>query len=78
MQLCPHCHTGKLTMKKVVFVQWDAETRNTIVDRIPALVCDNCSEKAYAPQALDNLQQLLWTLPQHNKSASRSSRAGNR
>ncbi len=78
MQLCPHCHTGKLEMKKVVFVQWDAATHNTIVDRIPALVCDNCGEKAYAPQALDTLQQLLWTFPQRDKSASRSSRAGNR
>lgn len=60
MKLCPRCHTGKLELKKVVYVQWQ-DPNLVIVDRIPAMVCDNCGEKTYDLQALENLQQLLWT-----------------
>ncbi|MFQ5578343.1 MAG: YgiT-type zinc finger protein [Anaerolineae bacterium] len=59
-QLCPYCLTGKIEFRKIVFVQpHNADT--IVVDRIPALVCSNCGDKTYDPQALDNLRRLLWT-----------------
>ncbi len=61
MQLCPHCHTGKIEWRKVVYVQWKGP-RTVIVDRIPAKVCDNCGEKTYDLHALENLQKLLWAV----------------
>ncbi len=60
MQICPNCHVGKMLLRKVPYVQW-YEDDQIIVDRIPALVCDNCDEKSYDIQALENLQQLLWS-----------------
>ena len=61
MQFCPHCHTGKIEWRKVVYVQWQSPD-TVIVDHIPAKVCDNCGEKTYDLAALENLQQLLWAV----------------
>lgn len=79
MKLCPRCHTGKLEMKKVIYVQWQ-DPNLVIVDRIPAMVCDNCGEKTYDLQALENLQQLLWTTltPPPRSPMRPSSQAGKR
>jgi len=75
VQLCPHCHTGKIELRKVVFVQWQSP-QTVVVDHIPAMVCDNCGEKSYDPRALDNLHQLLWT-PFDSKRSSHTQRAHN-
>ena len=62
MQLCPTCHIGQMITKTVPYVQWYDE-KNIIVDRIPALVCDKCSDLTYDLRALENLQRLLWSYP---------------
>lgn len=62
MQICPECHTGKIVLRKVPYIQW-YEAGLLIVDHIPALVCDNCGEKSYDMQALENLHRLLWSNP---------------
>ena len=60
MQICPHCHTGKLELQKVVFVQQHGPG-TIIVDHIPALICDACGDKSYDTRALETLQRLLWS-----------------
>lgn len=60
MQLCPHCHTGRVQLYRVPYVQWHQHNM-LIVDRIPALVCDVCGEKAYDPYALETLHHLIWS-----------------
>ncbi|RME48937.1 MAG: YgiT-type zinc finger protein [Caldilineae bacterium] len=71
-QLCPRCQTGKLTWRKIVFVQWYSPEA-IVVDRLPAQVCDTCGERAYDSRALDTLQHLLWAA-----SLDAASRANNR
>lgn len=63
MEICPYCHTGRIEPRKAVYVQYHTPDL-IVVDRIPALVCDNCGEKSYDPDALKNLQQLLWSTSQ--------------
>jgi len=75
MQICPHCHTGKLELHKVVFVQRHSP-KSVVVDHIPALVCDACGEKSYDPHALENLQRLLWS-PSAARIAPRAPRISN-
>ena len=58
--LCTYCHTGKLELRKLPYIQWH-EKDLLIVDRIPALICDTCGDKSYDPNALENLQRLLWS-----------------
>lgn len=60
MQICPFCHTGRVELRKIVYVQYHSPNA-IIVDRIPALVCDTCGEKSYDPDAMENLQRLLWS-----------------
>ncbi len=31
-----------------------------VVDRMPAIVCDVCGERAYDEKAVEHLQRLLW------------------
>lgn len=31
-----------------------------VVDRMPAIICDVCGERAYDEQAVEHLQRLLW------------------
>jgi len=75
MQICPHCHTGKLEMQKVVFVQQHSPG-TIIVDHIPALVCDTCGDKSYDTRALETLQRLLWS-PAAARLSPQVSRASN-
>ncbi len=75
MQICPHCHTGKLELQNVVFVQQHGPG-TTIVDRIPALVCDACGDKSYDTRALETLQRLLWS-PATAKTTHQAPHLGN-
>jgi YgiT-type zinc finger domain-containing protein len=43
----------------MVYVQWHGDAL-LVVDRMPAIICDVCGEKAYDEQAVENLQRLLW------------------
>jgi len=46
MIICPHCHTGRLRQREMVYVQWYGDAL-LVVDRMPAIVCDVCDERAY-------------------------------
>jgi YgiT-type zinc finger domain-containing protein len=43
----------------MVYVQWHGDAL-LVVDRMPAIICDVCGEKAYDEQAVEHLQRLLW------------------
>jgi YgiT-type zinc finger domain-containing protein len=59
MNICPYCHTGRLQHRDMVYVQWHGDAL-LVVDRMPAIICDVCGEKAYDDQAVEHLQRLLW------------------
>jgi hypothetical protein len=42
----------------MAYVQWHGDAL-LIVDRMPAIVCDVCGERAYDDQAVEHLQRLL-------------------
>jgi YgiT-type zinc finger domain-containing protein len=69
MHLCPYCRTGKLELRKLPYIQWH-EKNLIIVDRLPALICDTCGDKAYDPNALEDLQRLLWSNIRDQRSTS--------
>jgi len=60
ISICPYCHTGRLQRRDMVYVQWHGDAL-LVVDRMPAIVCDVCGERAYDEQAMEYLQRLLWT-----------------
>lgn len=72
MTFCPSCHTGRLQRRSIVYLEWHGQTW-LIVNRMPALVCDVCDERTYDREALEYLQQLLWSSPL-TEPASRPSR----
>jgi YgiT-type zinc finger domain-containing protein len=57
--ICPYCHTGRLQHRPIAYVQWHGDAL-LVVDRMPAIVCDVCGERAYDEQAVEHLQRLLW------------------
>jgi YgiT-type zinc finger domain-containing protein len=59
MNICPYCHTGRIQRRNMVYVQWHGDAV-LVVDRMPAIICDVCGEKAYDEQAVEHLQRLLW------------------
>ena len=59
MNMCPYCHTGRLERRNMVYLQWHDDAL-LVVDRMPAIVCDLCGERAYDEQAVEHLQRLLW------------------
>jgi YgiT-type zinc finger domain-containing protein len=59
MNICPYCHTGRLQRRDMVYVKWHGDAL-LVVDRMPAVICDVCGEKAYDDQAVEHLQRLLW------------------
>lgn len=59
MNICPYCHTGRLQRRDMVYVQWHGAAL-LVVDRMPAIACDVCGEKAYDEQAVEHLHRLLW------------------
>ncbi len=65
MNMCPACHTGRLQRRSMVYLEWHGQ-KWLIVNRMPAIVCDVCGERAYDRDALENLQRLLWSNPLPN------------
>jgi YgiT-type zinc finger domain-containing protein len=59
MNICPYCHTGRLQRRNMVYIQWHDDAL-LVVDRMPAIVCDMCGERAYDEQAVEHLERLLW------------------
>ncbi|UCC85767.1 MAG: YgiT-type zinc finger protein [Anaerolineales bacterium] len=43
----------------MAYIQWHGEAL-LVVDRMPAIICDVCGERAYDEQAVEHLQRLLW------------------
>lgn len=62
MNICPSCHLGRLRKQIMVYVQWYGDNL-LVANRMPAMVCDVCGERTYDDQAVESLQQLLWSYP---------------
>lgn len=60
MSICPYCHTGRLERRAMIYVQWHGD-QLLVVDRLPAVVCNVCGERAYDERAVEHLQRLLWS-----------------
>ncbi len=62
MNVCPACHVGRLHRRSMAYLEWYGQEL-LVVDRMPAMVCDVCGERAYDNEAIENLQRLLWSKP---------------
>jgi hypothetical protein len=52
----------------MAYVQWHGDAL-LVVNRMPAIICDVCGERAYDEQAVEHLQRLLWAnSPDHLSS----------
>ena len=65
MNFCPSCHTGRLQRRSMVYVEWHGDGW-LVVDKMPAIVCDICGERAYDHDAMEYLQQLISSSPLAN------------
>ncbi len=73
MNFCPACHTGRLQKHSMVYLEWYGQ-KWLIVNKMPAIVCDVCGERAYDRDAMEYLQQLL-SDPPADPSRSTSTRS---
>lgn len=71
MNICPACRAGRLQRRSMPYLEWHGKEL-LIVDQMPALVCDVCGERAYDHEALETLQQLLWSKPVGSRAVSSS------
>ncbi len=62
MITCPVCEAGRLERRIMVYLQWYGDNL-LIANRMPAVVCDVCQERIYDHEAVESLQQLLWSYP---------------
>ncbi len=70
MNTCPICHTGHLQKRAMAYLEWH-DRYLLIVNRMPAMVCEVCSERVYDYEAVESLQRLLWSTPPNtNRVAS--------
>jgi YgiT-type zinc finger domain-containing protein len=58
--VCPHCQTGTLQPRRVVFAHWYGGQFITIPN-FPGWVCDVCGEREYDSTALEHVQMILGT-----------------
>jgi len=56
--VCPHCQTGTLHLRRVVFAGWHGGQFITIPN-FPGWVCDVCGEREYDRAALEQVQNVL-------------------
>jgi YgiT-type zinc finger domain-containing protein len=57
---CPSCQIGHLRAKRVLFFD-HGSVYPVVAPQFPGWVCDVCGYRAYDPEALIQLQALLWT-----------------
>ncbi len=70
MNICPSCRIGRLTKRYMAYIEWYGHSL-LVADRMPVQVCDVCGERTYDDEAIENLQQLLWSgLPVPNRVIS--------
>ncbi len=62
MSLCPTCRIGRLGKRSMAYLEWHGKSL-LIANRMPAYVCDICGERMYDDEAVESLQQLLWSKP---------------
>ena len=60
MNFCPTCRIGRLTPRTMAYIEWHGKNL-LVVDRMPVQICDVCGERDYDEDAVENLQQLLWS-----------------
>ncbi|MDX1993928.1 MAG: YgiT-type zinc finger protein [bacterium] len=68
MKSCPACG-GSLAVKRVRYLH-DTGGQMTIIENLPAMVCERCGEQFYPPEALDTLVKMIRRghPPMHDKS----------
>ncbi len=62
MNSCPTCQIGRLQRRELAYVQWH-ENGLLVVNRMPAVICDVCSDHMYDHDAVEHIQRLLWSAP---------------
>lgn len=72
MNICPSCRIGRLQRRIMVYLQWH-DNNLLIANRMPAVVCDVCGERVYDYEAVECLQQLLWSYPPNTTRSISSS-----
>jgi YgiT-type zinc finger domain-containing protein len=75
--VCPHCQTGTLHLRRVVFAHWHGGQFITIPN-FPGWVCDVCGEREYDSVALDQVQTILGAEQDLRRATSRRSKRGPR
>jgi YgiT-type zinc finger domain-containing protein len=56
---CNLCH-GKLKPTLTTYAQW-YEGRLIVIERVPALVCEQCGETDYEPDVVERIQAVIWS-----------------
>ena len=60
MKTCSICGAGRLKKRAMAYLEWHGKNL-LVVDRMPVYVCDICGERDYDSDAIESLQQLLWS-----------------
>jgi YgiT-type zinc finger domain-containing protein len=71
--VCPHCGTGTLHLRRVVFANWYGGQFVTMPN-FPGWVCDVCGEREYDAVALEQINTLLGTELDLRRTANRRAR----
>lgn len=58
--ICPSCRIGRLQKRSMAYIEWYGKNL-LVADRMPVQVCDVCGERDYDTEAIESLQQLLWS-----------------
>lgn len=64
INICPSCRIGRLGRRSMAYIEWHGKNL-LVANRMPAQVCDVCSEQVYDDEAIENLQRLLWSNMPH-------------
>jgi YgiT-type zinc finger domain-containing protein len=73
--VCPHCQTGTLRPKAVVFAHW-FEGQFITIPNFPGWVCDICGVREYDAEAIERLEAILGPEADLRREASRRARRG--
>lgn len=59
MNVCPHCHLGRLQRTAVSYVCW-LDGHMMLVPRTPAYVCDVCNNLEYDPDFMVGVRYMIY------------------
>jgi YgiT-type zinc finger domain-containing protein len=71
--VCPHCQTGTLQPKPVIFAHW-FEGQFIVIPNFPGWVCDICGEREYDAAAIERLEMSLGPEADFRRELSRRAR----